>query len=142
MNTPRSSDDTIIALASGAGRAGVAVVRASGPGAVGVLTHLGGSPVPDPRKAVIRALREDGAYLDEAIILYMPGPNSFTGQDIVEFQIHGGSAVIEAVIGAALRSRLCRLADRSGDRRGAAIAALPIGRAWRIHPPRLRERPA
>ena len=111
MTTLRSSDDTIIALASGAGRAGVAVVRASGPGAVGVLTHLGGSPVPEPRKAVIRALREDAAYLDEAIILYMPGPNSFTGQDIVEFQIHGGSAVIEAVIGAALRSRLCRLAE-------------------------------
>ena len=110
MTTLRSSDDTIIALASGAGRAGVAVVRASGPGAVGLLTHLGGSPVPEPRKAVIRALREDAAYLDEAIILYMPGPNSFTGQDIVEFQIHGGSAVIEAVIGAALRSRLCRLA--------------------------------
>ena len=111
MNPSRSSDDTIIALASGAGRAGVAVVRVSGPGAVGVLAHLSGSPVPEPRKAVIRALREGGAYLDEAIILYMPGPHSFTGQDIVEFQIHGGSAVIEAVINAALRSRLCRLAD-------------------------------
>ncbi|MEP7210412.1 MAG: tRNA uridine-5-carboxymethylaminomethyl(34) synthesis GTPase MnmE, partial [Alphaproteobacteria bacterium] len=111
MNTPRSQDDTIIALASGAGRAGVAVVRVSGPGAVGVLTHLGGAPVPEARKAAIRALREDGAYLDEAIILYMPGPNSFTGQDIVEFQVHGGAAVIEAVIGAALRARLCRLAD-------------------------------
>lgn len=115
MNTPRSSslavDDTIVALASGAGRAGVAVIRVSGPGAVGVLSHLGGGLIPAPRKAAIRVLREDGVYLDEAIVLYMPGPHSFTGQDIVEFQVHGGPAVVEAVIGAARRSRLCRLAE-------------------------------
>lgn len=111
MNTPRSQEDTIIALASGAGRAGVAVVRVSGPGAVGVLSHLSNAPAPEPRKASIRILREDDGYLDEAIVLYMPAPNSFTGQDIVELQVHGGSAVIEAVIGAALRSRICRLAE-------------------------------
>jgi tRNA modification GTPase len=111
MNTSRSLDDTIIALASGAGRAGVAVVRVSGPGAAGVLTQLGGAPVPRARKATIRVLRDNGAYLDEAIVLFMPGPNSFTGQDVVEFQVHGGPAVIEAVIAAALHSRICRLAE-------------------------------
>ncbi|MBI1360222.1 MAG: tRNA uridine-5-carboxymethylaminomethyl(34) synthesis GTPase MnmE [Alphaproteobacteria bacterium] len=110
MTRPRA-DDTIIALASGAGRAGVAVLRISGPGAAGLLALLGGLPVPEPRKAAIRALRADGSYLDEALVLYMPGPNSFTGEDVVELHVHGGPAVIEAVIGAALKSRMCRLAE-------------------------------
>lgn len=105
------TDDTIIALASGAGRAGVAVLRVSGAGAAGLLALLTGMPIPESRKAAIRALRANGSYLDEALVLYMPGPNSFTGEDVVELQVHGGPAVIEAVIGAALKSRLCRLAE-------------------------------
>ena len=111
MTRARSTDDTIIALASGAGRAGVAVVRISGPGAAGLLALLGGMPLPEPRKAAIRALRADGSYLDEALVLYMPGPSSFTGEDVVELHVHGGPAVVEAVLGAALKSRMCRVAE-------------------------------
>jgi tRNA modification GTPase len=103
--------DTIIALASGAGRAGVAVIRLSGPAALGVLAALSASPVPPPRRAVTRSLKTaDDDYLDEALVLSMPGPNSFTGEDVVELHVHGGPAVVSAVIEAALKTRLCRLA--------------------------------
>lgn len=113
-----SSDDTIIALASGAGRAGVAVVRISGPGALGVLMALGGGPIPQPRRAVVRALHapgEDGpgedVPLDEAVVLFFASPASFTGEDVVELHVHGGPAIISAVLEAALRTRLVRLAE-------------------------------
>jgi len=65
-----------------------------------------------PRKAAIRALRDDaGEFLDEALVLWMPGPTSYTGEDVVEFHVHGGPAVIEAVIQASLKTRLCRVAE-------------------------------
>jgi len=110
--TSRSSTDTIIALASGSGRAGIAVVRASGPGVLGVLAHFGSKKPPEPRRATIAELRgADGELIDEAIVLWMPGPNSYTGEDVVEFHVHGGSAVVEAVLASALNSRLCRVAE-------------------------------
>lgn len=110
--TTRSSTDTIIALASGSGRAGIAVVRASGPGVLGVLAHFGSKRPPEPRRATIAELRApDGELLDEAIVLFMPGPNSYTGEDVVEFHVHGGTAVVEAVLASALNSRLCRTAE-------------------------------
>lgn len=112
MGEARGTTDTIIALASGAGRAGVAVVRVSGPGAAGVLAHFSREEIPSPRRASVRVLRNaDGDFLDEALVLWMPGPESYTGQDVVELHLHGGSAIVEAVLGAALRSRLCRMAD-------------------------------
>ncbi len=112
MVGPRGTTDTIIALASGSGRAGVAVIRVSGPGALGILAHYSKLPAPAPRQAAIRTLHDgDGGFLDEAIVLWMPGPNSYTGQDVVEFHVHGGPAVIEAVLEAGLKSRLCRVAE-------------------------------
>lgn len=109
--TSRSSADTIIALASGSGRAGIAVVRASGPGVLGVLAHFGSKRPPEPRRATIAELRSpDGELIDEAIVLFMPGPSSYTGEDVVEFHVHGGTAVVEAVLACALNSRLCRIA--------------------------------
>ena len=94
----RGPTDTIIALASGSGRAGIAVVRASGPGSAGLLAHFTGKPAPEPRHAAIRTLSDkDGGFIDEAIVLWMPGPNSYTGEDVVEFHVHGGAAVVEAV---------------------------------------------
>lgn len=90
-------DDTIFALASGAGRAGVAVVRASGPLAGAALTTLVGT-LPEPRRAALRALKADGGELiDRALVLWFPGPASFTGEDVAEFHIHGGPAVISAL---------------------------------------------
>lgn len=108
----RGATDTIIALASGAGRAGVAVVRVSGPGAAGVLRHLAVDKIPSPRRASVRVLRRpEDAFLDEAVVLWLPQPNSYTGEDMVELHLHGGSAVVEAVLATALSSRLCRTAE-------------------------------
>lgn len=99
-------DDTIFALASGAGRAGVAVVRVSGPAASAALSALAGA-LPEPRRAVLRALKTRGGELiDHALLLWLPGPASFTGEDVAEFQIHGGPAVIEALSGALMAQGL------------------------------------
>ena len=117
---PRGPTDTIIALASGAGRAGVAVIRISGPGSAGLLrglTRVEGivsreTSLPEPRRAATRVLHDvDGGFLDEALVLWMPGPKSYTGEDVVELHVHGGAAVVEAVVQAALRTRLCRIAE-------------------------------
>jgi tRNA modification GTPase len=93
--------DTIFALASGAGRAAVAIIRISGPDARGALSALAGR-LPPPRRASLRTLRspETAEVLDRALVLWFPGPDSFTGEDQVELQTHGGWAVIEAAFGA------------------------------------------
>ena len=99
-------DDTVLALASGAGRAGVAVVRASGPLAGPALVALCGA-LPPPRKAVLRALKgPDGSLIDRALALWFPGPDSFTGEDVTEFHIHGGPAVLQALSDALLAEGL------------------------------------
>lgn len=91
---------TIYALASGAGAAGVAVVRVSGTGAGAALAALTGRPLPRPRMATVRRLVDPGTAetLDEALVLWMPGPGSFTGEDVVELHLHGGRAVVAGVI--------------------------------------------
>lgn len=88
---------TIYALASGRGRAGIAVIRASGPEAAAVLQRLAGR-LPPPRKAVRAQIREAGDLLDDGLILWFPGPSSFTGEDVAEFHVHGGRAVIDGVL--------------------------------------------
>ncbi len=91
--------DTIYALASAPGRAGVAVVRVSGPGAAEALAALAG-PLPRPRAASLRALRQGDGEIDRALVLWFPAPHSFTGEDVAEFQIHGGRAVRERLFAA------------------------------------------
>ncbi len=88
--------DTIFALASGAGRAAVAVMRISGAGAGGVLAALAGG-LPAPRMASLRRLRHGGEVLDRALVLWFPGPASYTGEDSAELHLHGGPAVVAAV---------------------------------------------
>jgi tRNA modification GTPase len=88
---------TVFALASGAGRAAIAVLRISGPDSGPVLTALCGS-LPLPRRAVVRALRDaEGGLLDRAMVLWLPGPRSYTGEDSAELHLHAGNAVIDAV---------------------------------------------
>jgi len=71
-----------------------------------------GSAAPKPRLGAIRVLRDaDGGFLDEAIVLWMPGPNSYTGEDVVEFHVHGGPAIVEAVLASATKTGLCRIAE-------------------------------
>lgn len=90
--------NTIFALASGTGRAGVAIIRVSGEGAGSCLIALSGRKLPTPRQAVVRKLQDkNGAKLDEALVLYFEGPASFTGEDMVEFHVHGGRAVIDGL---------------------------------------------
>jgi tRNA modification GTPase len=107
------SPDTIYALSSGAGIAGVAVVRVSGPGADGVLTALGVSPLPEPRYAALHniAAPQGGEPLDRALVLRFPAPASFTGEDVGELHVHGGPAVLAALFDAIAATGLARLAE-------------------------------
>ena len=93
--------DTIFALASGSARAAIAVLRLSGPAAGPAVAALCGGALPAPRRACLRRLREpSGGLLDHAVVLWLPGPGSYTGEDCAELQLHGGRAVIEGVAGA------------------------------------------
>ena len=87
---------SIFALASGAGRAGVAVVRLSGPAAGAALAVLAG-PLPPPRTAALRRLAHGGMEIDQALVLWFAAPASFTGEDVAELHIHGGAAVATAL---------------------------------------------
>ena len=98
--------DTIVALASGAGVSAVAVIRISGPATRAVLEHLIGA-LPVPREAALRKIGD----IDRGLVLWFPGPASFTGEDMAELQVHGGRAVVRAVVEAVLAFRGTRLAE-------------------------------
>jgi tRNA modification GTPase len=90
--------DTIFALASGAGRAGVAVYRLSGPLSGQALRSLSGRPLPEPRRARrVRLSNAAGETIDDGLALWFPAPASFTGEDVAELQLHGGRAVAQAL---------------------------------------------
>jgi tRNA modification GTPase len=92
-------DDTIFALASAPGRAGVAIVRVSGPSARFVVQSVSRKPPPPPRRAAVRAFRSGtGEIFDRGLVLWFPAPDSYTGEDVAEFHIHGGRAVLAAMI--------------------------------------------
>ncbi len=103
---------TIFAPATAAGKAGVAVVRVSGPQAGPSLAALAGR-LPAPRVAVRARLADpaDGRPLDDGLVLWFPGPASFTGEDVAEFHIHGGRATLAGVIEALARRPGLRLAE-------------------------------
>ena len=102
--------DTIYALSSGAVPSGVAVIRISGPRAEPALLALT-QPLPKPRTAALRTLRRpEGGIIDQGIVLWFPAPRSETGEDMVELQVHGGRAVVQAIFGI-LSARLLRLAE-------------------------------
>ena len=92
--------DTIFALSSGGGRAAIAVVRVSGPAARGALAGIGGEPLPEPRQATLRRFRqpETGEPFDCGLALWLPAPGSATGEDMAEFHVHGGPAVLSALL--------------------------------------------
>jgi tRNA modification GTPase len=95
--------DTIYALSSGRPPAAIAVVRISGPAAFDAVRSLAGT-LPPERRAVLRTLRdEDGAPLDDALVLIFPGPKTATGEDLAELHLHGGRAVMDAVLRALAR---------------------------------------
>jgi tRNA modification GTPase len=92
--------DTIFALASGRGRAGVAVIRVSGPDADSALRAITRADLPNERIATLRTLfnLSYGDKIDTALILRFGSPRSYTGEDIIEFQVHGGYAVVSALL--------------------------------------------
>lgn len=106
------SDDTIFAIASGHGRAAVCLIRISGPGSGLILERMAGG-VPERRRAVVRTLVDPatGEPLDQALVLWMPGPRSFTGEDQAELHIHGGLATRAAVLRALGSLEGCRPAQ-------------------------------
>ena len=104
--------ETIFAPASGAGVAGIAVIRLSGPATDAVLARLGGEPLTPPRRAVLRDLKDDaGGLIDRAIVLRFAAGASYTGEAAAEFHCHGGRAVVAAVLDALSRHPGCRLAE-------------------------------
>jgi tRNA modification GTPase len=93
-------DQTIFALSSGRLPSAIAIVRVSGPQAVAVLTALAGK-VPRPRQATRALLRDgQGEPIDDAVVLWFPGPASATGEDVAEFHVHGGRAVLASLLAA------------------------------------------
>src|SRR5689334_9732848 len=92
-----SRDQTIFALSTGRPPSAIAVVRVSGPQARAALTALAGK-IPKPRTATRALLRNaDGQPIDDAMVLYFPAPASATGEDVAEFHVHGGRAVLAAL---------------------------------------------
>ena len=104
---------TIYALSSGPGVSGVAIVRISGPKASGIIKSLTGKEIPSPRIATLRKINNinTSELIDEGIILWFPGPESYTGEDMAEIHIHGGKAVIQALLNTISKIKNCRLAE-------------------------------
>ena len=104
---------TIYALSTGPGVAGIAVIRISGPDASNIIKSLTGKDIPTPRMATFRKINyiNTSELIDEGIILWFPGPESYTGEDMVEIHIHGGKAGILAVQDEISKIKNCRLAE-------------------------------
>lgn len=122
--------DTIFALSSGAPPAAIGVVRISGPAAGEALCALAGS-LPEPRRAVVRTLRDgDGVLLDRALVLWVPGPGTATGEDMAELHLHGGRAVVLAVESAlAAMPQLRRATPGEFTRRAFANGRIDLAEA-------------
>ena len=103
-------DDTIVALSSGALPSGVAVIRLSGPNAGQVLVDILGL-LPTPRTLRLAKIRLDGKVLDNGLVAWMPGPQSFTGEDCVELHVHGSRAVVKSLLRAIIARPGIRLAE-------------------------------
>ena len=92
-----AAGDTIVALSSGALPSGVAVIRISGPHAAGLVRDVAGA-LPEPRRLSLHTLSLDGAPIDTGFIAWFPGPQSFTGEDCAELQVHGSPAVVRRLL--------------------------------------------
>jgi tRNA modification GTPase len=106
------TSSTIFAVATGFGRAAISVIRISGPQARFILETIAGG-IPEPRRLVLRRLRAPGSadVLDHALVAWMPGPHSFTGEDQAELHVHGGVAARSAVVRALTEIPDCRPAE-------------------------------
>lgn len=103
--------DTIFALASAQGKAGVSVIRLSGPQALPTASKISGGALPTAGRALRVLSDQSGERIDEALVLTFAGPNSFTGEDTVEFQVHGSTSVVSAMLALLAEFDGVRLAD-------------------------------
>lgn len=103
--------DTIIALASGNAKAGVSVIRCSGPNAYELAKRLSGRESFSPRFAHFCKFAYNGELIDTGLCLFFPSPNSFTGEDVIEFQLHGSHSIIRKFMDVAVETGLTRLAE-------------------------------
>jgi len=104
---------TIYALSTGPGISGIAVIRISGKETSKVIELLTGKSIPKPRVATLRKINKfnTSELIDEGIILWFPGPESYTGEDMAEIQVHGSKAVIDALHSSISNIENCRLAE-------------------------------
>ena len=104
---------TIYALSTGPGISGIAVIRVSGEAAAKTIKLLTKGELPTPRTAQLRKINkiDSSELIDEGIILWFPGPESYTGEDMAEFHIHGSKAVVEALQASISKVENCRLAE-------------------------------
>ncbi len=104
---------TIYALSTGPGISGVAIVRISGPESSLVIKSLTDKEMPKPRMATLRKIHNSNTskLIDEGIIIWFPGPHSYTGEDMAEIHVHGGKAVIQALHSSISNIKNCRLAE-------------------------------
>ena len=104
---------TIYALSSGAGISGIAVVRVSGKNTSEVIKQITGEDLPVPRVATLRKINKinTNELIDEGVIIWFPAPNSYTGEDLVEFHVHGSRAVVNALHLSISKIKNCRLAE-------------------------------
>ena len=104
---------TIYALSSGPGISGLAVIRVSGPETKKVIKGLTNGRFPKPRLATLKKINKinTSELIDEGIIIWFPGPESYTGEDMVEFHVHGSRAVVQAIHNSISEVQNCRLAE-------------------------------
>ena len=104
---------TIYALSTGPGISGIAVIRISGQETSVAIELLTGKNVPQPRVATLRKINKinTSELIDEGIILWFPGPESYTGEDMAEIQVHGSKAVVDAIHSSISNIKNCRLAE-------------------------------
>ena len=104
---------TIFALSTGPGTSGIAVIRISGEETSKIIKLLTGKTIPKPRVATLRKINKinTSELIDEGLILWFPGPESYTGEDMAEIQVHGSKAVVEALHSTLSDIENCRLAE-------------------------------
>jgi len=104
---------TIYALSSGLGTSGIAVIRISGPEAKLAISTLTEGPFPEPRIATLKKVNNINktGMIDEGIILWFPGPKSYTGEDMAEIHVHGSKAVIQSLLKSISQIKNCRMAE-------------------------------
>jgi len=104
---------TIYALSTGSGISGIAVIRVSGKNTAEVIKKITGSSLPRPRVATLKKFNKNGGkkLIDEGVIIWFPAPNSYTGEDLAEFHVHGSRAVIKEMHLAISKVKNCRLAE-------------------------------